>query len=288
MRFLAALALSLTALHAAAATPRGFTPDARSFKAVGDHFELNGKPFLVLSGEIHYARVPRAYWRDRIRMARAMGLNTIATYVFWNVHEPKPGVYDFSGQNDLVAFLKVVQGEHMYALPRAGPYSCAEWEFGGLPAWLLADPRMETALRSNDSAYMVPVERWMKRLAQEVAPLQVGLGGPILAVQIENEYSNFGGDHAYMEHLHDIFVQDGFTHSLLCTVDPSKALARGEIDDVYSGVNFGTGDAAHALDVLEQQRPGQPLFATEYWPGWFDLWGHPHQTRPIPPQIHDL
>lgn len=259
-----------------------------TFNVAGDQFQLDGKPLQILSGEIHYARVPRAYWRDRIRMARAMGLNTIATYVFWNVHEPKPGVYDFTGQNDLAAFIKIAQEEHMYVLLRAGPYSCAEWEFGGFPAWLLADPRMETALRSNDPAYMVPVERWMKRLAQEVAPLQIGLGGPILAVQIENEYGNFGSDQAYLDHLHQIFVQDGFTESLLYTVDPTKALERGQIDGIYSGVNFGTGRATAALDALEHDRPGQPLFATEYWPGWFDLWGHPHQTRPIAPQIADL
>ncbi|HSU19200.1 MAG TPA: beta-galactosidase family protein [Acidobacteriaceae bacterium] len=262
--------------------------DAHSFQVVRDHFELDGKPFEVLSGEIHYARVPRQYWRNRIRMARAMGLNTIATYVFWNVHEPRPGVYDFSGQEDLAAFIRIAQEEHMYVLLRAGPYSCAEWEFGGFPAWLLADPRMQTALRSNDPAFMVPVERWMKRLAQEIAPLQIGLGGPIIAVQIENEYGNFGSDKAYMEHLHQIFTDDGFTHSLLYTVDPSKALARGEIAGVYSGVNFGTGHAAAGLDALESVRPGQPLFATEYWPGWFDLWGHPHETRPTAPQIADL
>lgn len=262
--------------------------ERHTFKVVGNQFELDGKPFQILSGEIHYARVPRAYWRDRIRMARAMGLNTIAAYVFWNVHEPKPGVYDFTGQNDLAAFIKVAQEEHMYVLLRAGPYSCAEWEFGGFPAWLLADSRMQTALRSNDPAYMIPVERWMKRLAQEVSPLQVGLGGPVLAVQIENEYGNFGSDQAYLHHLHQIFLEDGFTQSLLYTVDPSKALARGQIDGVYSGVNFGTGRAASALDTLESDRPGQPIFATEYWPGWFDLWGHPHETRSIDPQIADL
>jgi beta-galactosidase len=135
---------------------------------------------------------------------------------------------------------------------------------------------------------MVPVERWMKRLAQEVAPLQIGRGGPILAVQVENELGNFGSDPAYLEHLHRIFLQDGFTDSLLYTVDPSKSLARGQLEGVYSGVNFGTGNAGPALDSLERDRPGQPLFATEYWPGWFDLWGHPHQTRPIAPQLADL
>jgi len=262
--------------------------NAHSFAVAGDHFELDGKPLRVLSGEIHYARVPREYWRQRIRMARAMGLNTIATYVFWNVHEPKPGVYDFSGNNDLVAFIRTAQEEHMHVLLRAGPYSCAEWEFGGFPAWLLADPNMKTALRTNDPAFMVPVERWMNRLAREVGPLQVGLGGPILAVQIENEYGNFSNDPSYMKHMRDVFIAAGFTHALLYTVDPSKALAKGEIDGIYSGVNFGTGHAEEGLNLLAKQRPGQPLFATEYWPGWFDLWGHPHETRPVAPQVEDI
>ncbi|SEF92292.1 beta-galactosidase [Bryocella elongata] len=287
LRSLSPFALALAAMlpHCTAAQAPA---EAHRFAGAGDHFELDGKPLLVLSGEIHYARVPREYWRQRIRMARAMGLNTIATYVFWNVHEPKPGVYDFSGNNDLVAFIKTVQEEHMHVLLRAGPYSCAEWEFGGFPAWLLADPKMATALRTNDPAFTAPVERWMKRLAKEVGPLQVGLGGPILAVQIENEYGNFSNDPSYMKHMRDVFVAAGFTHALLYTVDPSKALAKGEIDGVYSGVNFGTGRAAEALDILAKQRPGQPLFATEYWPGWFDLWGHPHETRPVAPQVEDI
>lgn len=281
--------LSLCALLCVAATAPAQPPKtAHSFVVEGDHFALDGKPFQVISGEMHYERIPRAYWRARLEMAKAMGVNTIATYVFWNMHEPRPGVYDFSGNNDLVAFLKLAQAEHLYVLLRAGPYSCAEWEFGGFPAWLLKDPKMATALRSNDPAFMVPAERWIKRLGQEVAPLQVGYGGPIIATQVENEYGNFSNDHAYMAHMRDIFVEAGFTKSLLYTVDPSKALANGEIPGIYSGVNFGTGNAAHGLNALEASRPGQPLFATEYWPGWFDLWGHPHQTRPIAPQLQDL
>jgi beta-galactosidase len=258
------------------------------FVVQGDHFELDGKPIQIVSGEIHYARIPREYWKQRMEMAKAMGLNTIATYVFWNVHEPRPGVYDFTGNNDLLAFLKLAQQEHLHVLLRAGPYSCAEWEFGGFPAWLLADPKMSTALRTNDPAFMVPVERWIKRLAQEVAPLQIENGGPIIATQIENEYGNFSNDHTYMQHMRDVFVAAGFNKSLLYTVDPSKALAKGEIDGIYSGVNFGTGHAADGLAALAKLRPGQPLFSTEYWPGWFDLWGHPHETRPIAPQLADL
>jgi beta-galactosidase len=260
----------------------------QSFVVQGDHFLLDGKPYQVISGEIHYARIPREYWSQRMDMAKAMGLNTIATYVFWNVHEPRPGVYDFSGNYDLVAFLKMAQEKHLHVLLRAGPYSCAEWEFGGFPAWLLKDPKMSTALRTNDPAFMGPVETWIKRLAKEVAPLQIENGGPIIATQIENEYGNFSNDASYMQHMRQIFVEAGFDKSLLYTVDPSKALANGEIPGTYSGVNFGTGNAAPGLAKLEAERPGQPLFATEYWPGWFDLWGHPHETRPIAPQLADL
>jgi len=261
---------------------------AHSFQVEGDHFTLDGKLFQVVSGELHYERIPREYWRARLKMARAMGLNTIATYIFWNVHEPKPGIFDFSGNHDLISFIKLAQQEHLHVLLRAGPYSCAEWEFGGFPAWLLKDPQMVTALRTKDPAFMVPVERWIKRLAQEVGPLQVENGGPIIATQIENEYGNFSNDHAYMQQMRDIFARAGFNRSLLYTVDPSKALANGMIDGIYAGVNFGTGRAQPALEALAKLRPGQPLFATEYWPGWFDLWGHPHETRPVAPQLQDL
>lgn len=264
------------------------TQPKHRFDVAGDHFELDGKPFQVISGEMHYARIPREYWRARLQMARAMGLNTIATYVFWNVHEPRPGVYDFSGNNDLAAFIRIAQEEGLKVILRAGPYSCAEWEFGGFPAWLLKDPKMSTALRTRDPAFMVPVERWMKRLAKEVGPLQIDNGGPIIATQVENEYGNFSNDHQYMQDMRELFLRAGFTKSMLYTVDPSKALANGSIDGVFSGVNFGTGRAKEALGVAEHLRPGAPLFATEYWPGWFDLWGHPHETRPLAPQLGDL
>lgn len=264
-------------------------PDHKpSFVVVGDHFELDGKPIEILSGEMHYARIPRQYWKARMEMAKAMGLNTIATYVFWNVHEPRPGVHDFSGNLDLAAFIRLAQQEHLNVLLRAGPYSCAEWEFGGFPSWLLADPKMSTALRTNDDAFMIPVERWITRLAKEVAPLQIGHGGPIIAVQVENEYGNFSNDTKYMEHMKEIFLRAGFDASMLYTVDPSKSLAAGELSGVFSGVNFGTGGAERGLTALAKERPGQPLFATEYWPGWFDHWGHPHETRSTETQIADL
>jgi beta-galactosidase len=279
----AAVLLVLTLSGAAAQKPQG-----RSFGIQGDHFVLNGTPFQILSGEMHYARIPRAYWRARLRMAKAMGLNTIATYVFWNVHEPQPGRFDFSGNADLPEFLREAQQEGLYVILRAGPYSCAEWEFGGFPAWLMADPTMETALRSNNPAFMLPAERWLMKLGKEVAPFQIGRGGPILAVQMENEYGDFGADQEYLKHIRAIFHRAGFTDALLFTTNPVKGEKNGSIDGTYAAVNFGIGHAAQALDALAAMRPGQPLFAAEYWPGWFDHWGQPHQTRPIPPQIADL
>ncbi len=284
-RFLGASA----ALAPAIFFPQAFAAGAKgSFAVVGDHFELNGKPFQVIAGEMHYARIPREYWQNRIRMAKAMGLNTIATYVFWNVHEPRPGKYDFSGQNDLAGFIRAVEAEGLHVLLRAGPYSCAEWEFGGFPAWLLKDPKMKTALRTNDDAFMVPAAQWMTRLAQETVPLLIANGGPIIAVQVENEYGNFSNDHAYMEHMLEIFQSTGYRDALLYTVDPSKALQQGCLDGVLAGVNFGTGSSELGLSRLAAMRPGAPLFATEYWPGWFDLWGHPHETRPVAPQLKDI
>ncbi|HEX4038017.1 MAG TPA: glycoside hydrolase family 35 protein [Acidobacteriaceae bacterium] len=260
----------------------------QSFTISGNQFLLNGKPFEILSGEMHYARIPRAYWRARMEMARAMGLNTIATYVFWNVHEPEPGHFDFGGNADLPEFLREAQQEGLYVILRAGPYSCAEWEFGGFPAWLLADPKMDTTLRSNDPAFMIPAERWLMKLGQEVAPFQIGRGGPIIAVQMENEYGDFGSDQEYLKHLRSIFEKAGFTDALLFTTNPTRGEKNGSLDGTYAAVNFGIGHAASGLDFLANMRPGQPLFAAEYWPGWFDHWGEPHQTRPIAPQIADL
>jgi beta-galactosidase len=268
------------------------TATAHTFAIQGDHFALDGKPFKILSGELHYARIPREYWHARLKMARAMGLNTVATYVFWNVHEPAPGQFDFSGNNDLVAFIKVAQEEGLYVILRAGPYSCAEWEFGGFPAWLLKDPRMATALRSNDPAFMVPAEQWIDRLGKEVADLQIGRGGPILITQVENEYGGFhvapDPTHAYMTHMRDIFLGAGFTDSLLDTVDGYTDLPGGGIPGVYTGVNFGIGKHQAGMDALAAFQPGKPLFVSEYWPGWFDFWGEPHQTRPLQTQLEDV
>ncbi len=238
---------------------------------------LNGQPYQILSGEIHYARIPRAYWRARLKMARAMGLNTISTYVFWNLHEPKPGVYDFSGNLDVAEFIRIAQQEGLNVILRPGPYVCAEWELGGYPAWLLADPKM--VLRSNDPRFMVPAERWMMRLGKELAPLQMGRGGPIVAVQLENEYGSFGSDKAYLEHMREILLRAGFTNALIYTADGPKQLPNGTLPGVLAVANFGPGSAKDAFSTLAKFEPGTPLMSGEYWVGWYDKWGRKHVVR---------
>ncbi len=240
-------------------------------------FFLNGKPYQIISGEMHYARIPRAYWRDRLKMAKAMGLNTISTYVFWNMHEPKPGTYDFSGNLDVAEFIRMAQQEGLNVILRPGPYACAEWELGGYPAWLLANPRM--VLRSNDPIFMVPAERWMMRLGKELAPLQAGRGGPIVAIQLENEYGSFGSDKIYLQHMRQILLRAGFTNALMYTADGSVQLANGTLPGVLAVVNFGAGSAAKAFSALHKFEPGLPLMSGEYWTGWYDKWGRQHVVR---------
>jgi len=260
--------------------PRSFAQAApgtgHKFAIEGNHFVLDGKPFQIISGEMHYARIPRQYWRDRLQKARAMGLNTISTYVFWNAHEPKPGIYDFSGTLDAAAFIRMAQEEGLYVILRPGPYSCAEWDLGGFPAWLLAD--RSVVLRSTDEKFMGPAERWLKRLGQELAPLELVRGGPILAVQVENEYGSFGNDQTYMRRIRDALLDAGFTDSLLFTADGGDELPNGTLPDVHAAVNFGPGEARAEISKLQRSRPGTPVLNSEYWDGWFDHWGDRHHS----------
>jgi beta-galactosidase len=248
-----------------------------SFTVDHGQFMLDGKPFQIISGEMHYARVPRAYWRDRLRMAKAMGLNSITTYVFWNEHEPMPGVFDFSGDNDVAEFIREAQQEGLYVILRPGPYSCAEWEWGGFPSWLLKDHGM--VVRSSDPKFLEAARTWLLRLGQELAPLQIGNGGPILAVQVENEYGSYGSDHAYMEAIHHILVDAGFTKAQLYTADGADQIPNGSLPELPAVINFGTGDAKTEFPKLKKLRPDGPFMSGEYWDGWFDHWGAPHETR---------
>ena len=252
-------------------------PEKHHFGVSGGQFVLDGKPFQVISGEMHYPRIPRAYWRDRLRMAKAMGLNTITTYVFWNEHEMQPGVYDFAGNKDVAEFVREAQQEGLYVILRPGPYVCAEWDFGGYPAWLLKDHAMK--VRSNDPAFLAQVHGWFNRLGKEVAPLQIENGGPIILTQVENEYGSYGNDHEYMEQIHQALLQAGFTKSQLYTADGPEQVPNGSLPELPVGINFGgekNGDAQHAFAVLKKVRPGGPFFNSEYWAGWFDHWGSRH------------
>ena len=243
-----------------------------------------GKP-RILSGELHYPRIPHQYWRDRLRMARAMGLDTISTYVFWNRHEPQRGVYDFSGDNDVARFIRTAQEEALDVILRPGPYVCAEWDFGGLPAWLLEE---QAAIRTTDERYMKPVRSWLKRLGEEVAQLQRPSGGPIVAVQLENEYGAFGSDRAYLSALRDALVEAGFGVSQFYTIDQPKDLQAGSLEDLPIAATFAPGDPKREFEQLQALRPHAPLLCGEYWAGWFDHWGEPHHRLDDEQQARDL
>lgn len=276
------LCLSLTTFGASAQSnplPQSATNPAASphlLTVSGHQFLLGGRPFQIISGEMHYTRVPRAYWRDRLEKARAMGLNTITTYVFWNVHEPRPGVFDFSGQNDIAEFLREAQATGLNVILRPGPYVCAEWELGGYPSWLLKDRTL--TLRSTDPKYTAAVDTWFSRLSKEVTPLLAKNGGPIIAVQLENEYGSFGDDKSYLEALKDELIKTGIGDTLLYTADGPTQLPKGSLPELPAVINFGTGDAHRAFATLAELRPDGPRMSGEYWAGWFDHWGDKHHV----------
>jgi beta-galactosidase len=285
-RIFAALCL-LPAITPALAQP---TRANHHFAVAHGRFELDGKPFQIISGDMDYVRTPHAYWRDRLRMAHAIGINTVMTYVFWNFHEAQPGQYDFTGQRDVAEFVRMAQQEGLYVILRPGPYSCGEWDLGGYPAWLLRDRNLK--LRSLDPAYQQAAGRWMDRLGKELAPLQLDRGGPILAVQVENEYGSFQdakeNDHAYMERARQTVLHAGFTSALLYTADGAEELTRGSLPGLPAAVDFGTGDAEHSFALYRKLHPGGPYFCAEYWAGWFDHWGAKHEHTDAAKQVDEI
>lgn len=240
----------------------------------------------ILSGEMHYPRIPPEYWSARLAMARAMGLNAISTYIFWNRHERTPGAYDFRGENDAAHFIRLAQQHGLDVILRPGPYVCAEWDLGGLPAWLLRDGPIP--LRTADPRFLEPVRRWVMRLGEELAQLQRAHGGPVIAVQLENEYGAFGSDQTYLEALREILRDAGFDASPLFTIDQPGDLARGVLDGVPAAVTFAPGDPGAQFAELQKLRPGAPLLCGEYWAGWFDHWGEPRSALDEDGQVRDL
>ena len=242
---------------------------AQSFQVSGDTFLLNGKPFQILSGEMHYARIPREYWRDRLVKARAMGLNTICTYVFWNEHEQEEGNFDWS--QSIAGFIREAQLEHLYVIVRPGPYVCAEWDFGGLPAWLLKDDSLH--VRCSDRRFLEATRKYLNELARQITPLQITRGGPVIMIQLENEYGSFGSDKNYLASLRAMLRDAGFDVPLYTSDGPSRDfLVAGTLDDVPAAINFDS-EPQKAFAVLEEFRPGTPPMSGEFWVGWFTHWG---------------
>jgi beta-galactosidase len=248
------------------------------FTIQGNDFTLDSQPFRVLSGALHYFRIPRAYWDDRLYKARAMGLNTVETYVAWNLHEPRPGEFHFEDNLDIAAFIETAARHDLKVIFRPGPYICSEWEFGGLPAWLLKDPQMR--VRCAYPPYLQAVDRFFDALIPRVAPLQITRGGPVIMVQIENEYGSYGNDKIYLAHLRDALRRNGID-TLLFTSDgeSGRLLLAGTLDGIHATVNFGFGPERAFRNLRAFQAQG-PIMCTEFWDGWFDHWGELHQIRP--------
>ncbi len=256
----------------------GWTQTSKHTFALGDStFLLDGKPFLMISGELHYPRIPKEAWRHRMRMAKAMGLNTIGTYVFWNVHEPEKGKYDFSGNNDIAAFVKIAQEEGLWVVLRPSPYVCAEWEFGGYPYWLQKEEGL--IVRSLEPKFITAYRKYIHEVAKQLAPLQVNHGGNILMVQVENEYGFYSNDKAYLEENKRLFIEAGFD-GLLYTCDPAPKVKDGHIPGLLPAVN-GLDNPKEVKALVREYHQGKgPFYIAEWYPAWFDWWGTPHHTVP--------
>ncbi|MCQ2386936.1 MAG: beta-galactosidase [Clostridia bacterium] len=242
----------------------------------GKTFMLNGKEFQVRSGAIHYFRTPRFYWEDRLLKLKECGFNCVETYVAWNMHEKKEGVYDFKGDNNLCEFIKTAKKLGLYVILRPGPYICAEWSFGGFPAWLLK--YKDLRLRCTEETYFSKLERWLKVLFEKVRPHLITNGGNIIMMQVENEYGSFGEDGEYLQKLKNVYLDNGID-CLLFTADGEEdgMLRAGKIDGLVQTINFAE-DTEKTMNVLKKYAKNQPYMCGEFWSGWFDCWHKPHQT----------
>ncbi|MFI1680159.1 beta-galactosidase [Streptomyces sp. NPDC020607] len=245
------------------------------FRVGEDDFEVDGRPVRLLSGAMHYFRVHEAQWGHRLAMLRAMGLNCVETYVPWNLHEPRPGTY--RDVEALGRFLDAAREAGLWAIVRPGPYICAEWENGGLPHWLTG--AVGVRARTRDEEYLGHVSRWFRRLLPQVVGRQWHRGGPVIMVQVENEYGSYGSDGVYLRRLADLLLAEG-VEVPLCTSDGPEdhMLTGGSVPGVLATVNFGSGARA-GFGTLRRHRPKGPLMCMEFWCGWFDHWGAEHVVR---------
>ena len=289
---------------------------AGDFTVGRNTFLLNGEPFVVKAAEVHYPRIPRPYWEHRIQMCKSLGMNTLCIYVFWNLHEPREGQFDFTGNSDVAEFCRLAQKNGMYVIVRPGPYVCAEWEMGGLPWWLLK--KKDIRLREQDPYFMERVRIFEEKVAEQLAPLTIQNGGPIIMVQVENEYGSYGEDKAYISAIRDtlrklwsqsdnsplgqrplatsgtqessIFNSQSESHCpVLFQCDWSSNFELNGLDDLVWTMNFGTGaNIDEQFKRLKQLRPDAPLMCSEFWSGWFDKWGANHETRPAKDMVDGI
>lgn len=256
--------------------------------SIGDKtFLLNGKPFVVKAAEIHYPRIPREYWDHRIKMCKALGMNTVCIYIFWNIHEQNEGQFDFSGNSDIAEFCRVAQKNGMYVIVRPGPYVCAEWEMGGLPWWLLK--KKDIRLREQDPYFMERVGVFEEKVAEQLRPLTIQNGGPIIMIQVENEYGSYGKDKAYVSAIRDVLRKQYGNDITLFQCDWSSNFTDNALDDLLWTMNFGTGaNIDEQFSKLKSMRPNTPLMCSEFWSGWFDKWGGKHETRSAKEMVSGL
>lgn len=268
---LLACGLLATSCSAPQGEPHDFSVGNRTFL-------LDGKPFVVKAAEMHYTRIPAEYWEHRIEMCKALGMNTICIYAFWNIHEQRPGEFNFEGQNDIARFCRLAQKHGMYIILRPGPYVCSEWEMGGLPWWLLK--KKDIQLRTNDPYFLERTRIYMDEIGKQLADLQAPRGGNIIMVQVENEYGGYAVDKKYIANIRDIVRRAGFTDVPLFQCDWSSTFQLNGLDDLLWTINFGTGANIDAqFKALREARPETPLMCSEFWSGWFDHWGRRHETR---------
>lgn len=293
----AALLASMSVAGYGASSPAFFSPyllaassqtqPSGKFEAGKGTFLLNGEPFVVKAAELHYPRIPKPYWDQRIKLCKALGMNTICLYTFWNSHEPKEGQFDFTGQNDLREFVKLCQENDMKVILRPGPYVCAEWEMGGLPWWLLK--KKDIKLRENDPYFLERVDIFQKAVADQVGDLTIADGGPIIMVQVENEYGSYGEDKKYVGNIRDMLRKNFGDDVTLFQCDWASNFTLNGLDDLIWTMNFGTGaNIDQQFARLQELRPESPLMCSEFWSGWFDKWGANHETRPAKDMIEGI
>lgn len=258
----------------------------QTFALGKSEFLLNGKPYQLISGEIHPARIPEQYWRHRIQMAKAMGCNTIAAYYFWNYHEAEPGCFDFeTGNRDVVRFIRTVQEEGMWLSFRPGPYVCAEWDFGGLPWWLLRTPDIK--VRCMDPRYIAAAERYIAAMADVIREYQIQKGGPIIMLQVENEYGSYGNDRNYMQWLKETWLKYGIDVPFYTADGPTPYMMEaGTLPGVAIGLDSGTNEKEFAQAT--KANPNVPSFCSELYPGWLTHWGEKWQRPDTAALLRDV